>query len=97
MLIVDDLRKSFDGRAVVDEWSVEVGRGEAVFLTGPNGAGKTTILRCLAGIEPCTFSTFSWDGGDCEPVSAEHWRRFYSIAFASLRETQALLMLMDRK
>ena len=34
--------------------------------------------------------------GSAKPTAKER-RRFYSIALASLRETQALLMLMDRK
>ena len=34
--------------------------------------------------------------GSAKPTPKER-RRFYSIALASLRETQALLMLMDRK
>ena len=31
--------------------SLEIRRGETVFLTGPSGAGKTTLLYCLAGLE----------------------------------------------
>ncbi|GIS84870.1 MAG: hypothetical protein CM1200mP16_11700 [Nitrospina sp.] len=32
--------------------SMEIGKGEFVFLTGPSGAGKTTILKILFGWEP---------------------------------------------
>jgi cell division transport system ATP-binding protein len=31
--------------------SLEVGRGEFVFLTGPSGAGKTTLLKLLLAVE----------------------------------------------
>jgi ABC-2 type transport system ATP-binding protein len=44
------LTRRFDGRAVVEDVSFEVGRSEIVALLGPNGAGKTTTLRMLAGL-----------------------------------------------
>ena len=47
------LRKSYRGRAVVDDVSFDVRPGEVVGLLGPNGAGKTTSFRCVVGlIEP---------------------------------------------
>ncbi len=41
------------GRGVValDDVSVQVGKGEMVFLTGPSGAGKTTFLRMIYAAE----------------------------------------------
>lgn len=46
---VDDLRKSYDGRPVLDHMSFRVPRGSICGLVGPNGAGKTTTLRVLMG------------------------------------------------
>ena len=50
ILRVDHLRKRYGQRAVVDDVSFEIGRGEIVALLGANGAGKTTMLKCLLGI-----------------------------------------------
>lgn len=44
------LAKSFKGRRVVDDVSVEVRQGEIVGLLGPNGAGKTTTFYLLTGL-----------------------------------------------
>jgi putative ABC transport system ATP-binding protein len=38
------------GRRVLDIPSLEIGKGERVFLFGPSGSGKTTLLGLLAGV-----------------------------------------------
>ena len=44
------LTKSFKGRAVVKNVSVDVRAGEIVGLLGPNGAGKTTMFDMMVGL-----------------------------------------------
>ena len=46
---VDGLRKSYDGRAVLNGLSFRIARGEIFALLGPNGAGKTTTVEILEG------------------------------------------------
>ncbi len=51
---VIDLRgisKHFDGHAALQDFSLEVQRGEFLTLLGPSGSGKTTVLRLVAGFE----------------------------------------------
>jgi ABC transport system ATP-binding/permease protein len=48
----DGLSKSFDGRAIVRDFSIRVMRGDRIGLIGPNGSGKTTLLRLLLGDLP---------------------------------------------
>jgi lipopolysaccharide export system ATP-binding protein len=45
-----DLRKSYRGRKVVDDVTLEIRQGEVVGLLGPNGAGKTTTFYILVGL-----------------------------------------------
>ena len=42
--------KSYKGRTVVNQVSVEVNQGEIVGLLGPNGAGKTTTFYMVVGL-----------------------------------------------
>ena len=47
---VAGLTKSFGGRTVVHELSLQVPEGEIYGFLGPNGSGKTTTLRMLCGL-----------------------------------------------
>jgi ABC-2 type transport system ATP-binding protein len=44
------LTKSFDGREVVHDLSMQVKRGSIYGFLGPNGSGKTTTIRMLCGL-----------------------------------------------
>jgi ABC-2 type transport system ATP-binding protein len=47
---VRGLTKSFDGREVVHDLSMQVKRGTIYGFLGPNGSGKTTTIRMLCGL-----------------------------------------------
>jgi lipopolysaccharide export system ATP-binding protein len=49
-LMAVDVSKSYKGRKVVHEVSLDVGQGEVVGLLGPNGAGKTTTFYMIVGL-----------------------------------------------
>ncbi|MCU0574652.1 MAG: LPS export ABC transporter ATP-binding protein [Syntrophobacteraceae bacterium] len=49
-LVVRDLLKVYDGRAVVDHVTLDVREGQIVGLLGPNGAGKSTTFYSIVGI-----------------------------------------------
>ena len=48
----------------VDDFSLELRRGETAALIGPNGSGKTTALRLIAGAEPADAGTIALDGAE---------------------------------
>ncbi|NWF48654.1 ABC transporter ATP-binding protein [Hydrogenophaga sp. D2P1] len=47
---VRGLTKRYDGRAVVDDVTLQVGQGRICGFLGPNGSGKTTTIRMLCGL-----------------------------------------------
>ncbi|MBX3220666.1 MAG: amino acid ABC transporter ATP-binding protein [Labilithrix sp.] len=51
MIVVDDVKKTFASRLVLDGVSVRFERGQVASLVGPSGGGKSTLLRCINGLE----------------------------------------------
>ncbi|HTW24836.1 MAG TPA: LPS export ABC transporter ATP-binding protein [Candidatus Baltobacteraceae bacterium] len=59
-----DLRKSYRGRKVVDDVTLEIQQGEVVGLLGPNGAGKTTTFYILVGLTRPDYGRVLLDAED---------------------------------
>lgn len=59
-----NLAKSYDGRQIVKDVSMEVKSGQIVGLLGPNGAGKTTCFYMIVNLVQADNGTVSIDGKD---------------------------------
>ena len=62
--LLGNLAKSYKGRPVLRDVSLELRRGEVAALLGPNGAGKTTCFYAIAGLVPPDRGTITVDGQD---------------------------------
>lgn len=63
-LIVENLRKSYKARTVVQDISLQINSGEVVGLLGPNGAGKTTSFYMMVGLVPLDAGRILLNGKD---------------------------------
>ncbi len=63
-LAIERLRKAYGANQVVQEFDLEVTRGEFISFLGPSGCGKTTTLRMIAGFEGVTEGAIRVDGRD---------------------------------
>ncbi len=59
-----NVSKSFGSLAVVEDFTVQIEKGEFISFLGPSGCGKTTVLRMIAGFETPTAGTLSINGKD---------------------------------
>lgn len=51
MITLTGIDKRYDGRMVLDGFTMSLGAHERVAFVGPSGSGKTTALRILMGLE----------------------------------------------
>ncbi len=63
-LVVENLRKSYQARTVVQDISLTIKSGEVIGLLGPNGAGKTTSFYMMVGLVPLDEGRILLDGVD---------------------------------
>src|ERR671932_185336 len=63
-LELENVRKSFATTTAVENFNLNVERGEFVSFLGPSGCGKTTTLRMIAGFEMPTAVTIRINGKD---------------------------------
>ena len=51
ILALDRVRKSYEGKVVLDNVTLAFFPGAKIGVVGPNGAGKSTLLKMMAGLE----------------------------------------------
>ena len=59
---IENVSKSFDGKTVLKDVSLDIRRGEFVTILGPSGCGKTTLLRMIGGFEKPTKGVILLNG-----------------------------------
>lgn len=62
LLEVKNLGISFGGLRAVDDFNININKGQLYGLIGPNGAGKTTIFNLLTGVYKPTDGSIILDG-----------------------------------
>lgn len=79
MLELRNIKKSYDGRTILNDISLEVRKGEIVSILGPSGGGKTTLLNVILGITDIDSGKLIYDGKDLTRVPME--QRGFNIVF----------------
>ncbi len=80
------LSKSFDGRLVLDDVSLEVPKSRIISIIGQSGGGKTTLLRCVNLLERPDRAEMTIAG---EPIFAGD--RMVCPSLARLRQTVGMV------
>lgn len=64
IISLQGVTKVFDGTTVVENFNLDITKGEFVTFLGPSGCGKTTTLRMIAGFELPTSGVILLNGQD---------------------------------
>jgi phospholipid/cholesterol/gamma-HCH transport system ATP-binding protein len=85
VLHVEGLRKSFDGRPVLESIDLGVPRGSIFTVLGPSGTGKSVFLKCLANVLQPDGGRIRFDGRPLghEPSARMEFRKRCSFLFQS--------------
>lgn len=62
MLKIQNLKKSYGKRTILDNINMNIPKGKVYALIGPNGAGKSTIMKILTGLINKTSGAIIFEG-----------------------------------
>lgn len=79
MLELQNIRKKYDKKTILDGISLTIGTGEIVSILGPSGSGKTTLLNVILGLTEIDDGRIIFDGQDLSRVPMKD--RGFNIVF----------------
>ncbi|MBE6527723.1 MAG: ABC transporter ATP-binding protein [Thermoplasmata archaeon] len=92
LMSIDDLRVVYvtdDSETVaVDNFTLDVKKGELVSIVGPSGCGKTTILRCIAGLLQPTSGKVLMGDKECTSPGSDRGMVFQDFALFPWRSVK---------
>ncbi|MGH9182902.1 MAG: ABC transporter ATP-binding protein [Acidimicrobiales bacterium] len=95
LLVVDGVRRTFDGLTAVDVDHLEVQRGSITALIGPNGAGKTTLFNVLTGFDRPDRGRWRFAGTDVSALPAHRLARAGMVRTFQLTRALAKMSVVD--
>jgi len=75
MIELENLTKTYDGRAAVDDVTLTIPSGEIAAIVGTSGSGKTTLLRMINRLVEPSAGTIRIDGRDTREIAPFELRR----------------------
>lgn len=91
-IIISNLRKVFrtDDKETValENFSLEIKKGELISIVGPSGCGKTTLLRMIAGLLEPTSGAVTIAGKRCEGPGPNRGMVFQEFALFPWRSVR---------
>jgi phospholipid/cholesterol/gamma-HCH transport system ATP-binding protein len=84
MISLQHICKSFGGKVVLDDMSIDIDSGESVVIVGGSGTGKSVTLKHIIGLMRPESGKVIVDGHDLCAMSARElndFRRRYGMAF----------------
>ena len=77
MLEVRHIKKTFSGRTILNNVSINFEEGKVYALIGESGSSKTTLLNLLGKLESYDSGQILYKGRDIKNISSHHFFRDY--------------------
>ena len=81
---IENLRKVYvtdeSQTVAIEDFTLDIKRGELISIVGPSGCGKTTLLRMIAGLLEPTSGTITIDGRPCSDPGPDRGLVFQDFA-----------------
>ena len=71
MIEVSDIRKSFDGKTILNGVNVEMKPGQCNLIIGASGSGKTVFMKCLVGLFQPDSGKILYNGPDFTAMNTD--------------------------
>ena len=84
MLKIQNLGKTFSGKAALSDVTLEIERGSFIGVIGRSGAGKSTLLRCINRLNEPSTGNITFDDVDITKLKGQalrDWRAKCAMIF----------------
>jgi phospholipid/cholesterol/gamma-HCH transport system ATP-binding protein len=71
MIDVKNLRKSFNGKTILEDVNVQMKPGQCNLIIGSSGSGKTVFMKCLVGLFQPDSGNILYNGQNFTQMTAE--------------------------
>lgn len=89
---IDHLRKVYRKDEVetvaIDDFTLDIKKGELISIVGPSGCGKTTLLRMIAGLMESTSGSITIEGVPCVAPGPDRGMVFQDFALFPWRSVR---------
>jgi phospholipid/cholesterol/gamma-HCH transport system ATP-binding protein len=74
MIEIQNLNKSFDGKQILTDVSIQFEKGKTNLVIGGSGSGKTVMMKCLVALYPIDSGKILYHGRDFTSSTEEEKR-----------------------
>ena len=92
LITIRNLNKTYvtddSSTVAIEDFSIDIDRGELISIVGPSGCGKTTLLRMIAGLLDPTAGSITINGKECKGPGPDRGMVFQDYALFPWRSVR---------